>query len=48
MNAGKTDAERWGAVDDAAEQLTGLLGKNVLSSREHIPMKTPKKLNAFC
>jgi hypothetical protein len=27
---GKTDAERWGALDEAAAQLTEQLGKNVL------------------
>jgi hypothetical protein len=46
---GKTDAERWGALDDAAEQLSEQLGKNVLMTGSQLALrqlddchKTPK------
>jgi DNA polymerase IV len=35
---GKTDAERWGAVDDAAELLTEQLGKNVLMTGSQLAL----------
>jgi hypothetical protein len=39
MNFGKTDAEQWGAVDDATEQLTEQLGKNVLMTGSQLALR---------
>ena len=36
---GKTDAERWGALDSAAERLTGELGKNVLMTGSQLALR---------
>jgi len=36
---GKTDAERWGALDEAAEQLTEQLGKNVLKTGSQLALR---------
>jgi DNA polymerase IV len=36
---GKTDAERWGALDAAAEQLTEQLGKNVLMTGSQLALR---------
>jgi DNA polymerase IV len=36
---GKTDAERWGALDDATEQLTDQLGKNVLMTGSQLALR---------
>jgi hypothetical protein len=35
----KTDAERWGALDDAAEQLTEQLGKIVLMTGSQLALR---------
>jgi hypothetical protein len=35
----KTDAERWGALDDAAAQLTEQLGKNVLTTGSQLALR---------
>jgi hypothetical protein len=36
---GKTDAERWGALDESAEQLTEQLGKNVLMTGSQLALR---------
>jgi hypothetical protein len=36
---GKTDAERWGALDDSAAQLTEQLGKNVLMTGSQLALR---------
>jgi hypothetical protein len=36
---GKTDAERWGALDEAAAQLNEQLGKNVLMTGSQLALR---------